>query len=306
MRRVDDVDTETRLVRPGNGSIAMQPEQPLHPLDIPLATSGAELRPQVDVPHGQAPRAGGLLDLRNAAQLARAHHLVLVEQEDGDAGGVEELVDLSARTLTQRLGRVAVDGLLPQTVRLVEDEHVQPVLLRGHEAVEVHEQALGPGRTLASHLAQGLRERPRPGRVQHGAPLPRQLAQQRQRDDALAAAGTTGHDDHRLGVRRPRLVDGRQHHLVGDALLVEEDELLALADLGGRDAEQLPRRADRRAEELVGGVDSRLRREQTPQQVVQLAAALAGDEPSGRRRRHHPQVLHPVVRRVVQVGHTGH
>jgi hypothetical protein len=39
-------------------------------------------------------RASGCLDLRHCAQLPRAHDLVFVEEEDGDAGNVDEVVDL--------------------------------------------------------------------------------------------------------------------------------------------------------------------------------------------------------------------
>lgn len=84
--------------------------------------------------------------------------------------------------------------------------------------------------------------------MQDGSLLPRQLAQQRQGDDALAAARPAGDDDDLFGTRPPRTLDGVHNEFVGQALLGEEDELLPFLDLLGREREQPLRRTDRALE----------------------------------------------------------
>ena len=79
---------------------------------------------------------GVLLDVLDGAQLARPHDLVLVEQEDRHAGGVQQLLDLRPAGAVLGSGPAGHGGL-PDAVRLVEDQDVEVVGLRGHERVEV-------------------------------------------------------------------------------------------------------------------------------------------------------------------------
>jgi hypothetical protein len=105
-----------------------------------------------------------------------------------------------------------------------------------------------------------------------------QFAEQRQGDDALARAGTAGDDHDLLGVGRAGLLHRVQHDLVGEALLVEQDELVAVPDLGGGDLEQVLRRLDRRRQQLVGGAGAGLGRELRFQIVDELATAAVVEQ----------------------------
>lgn len=138
-------------------------------------------------------------------------------------------------------------------MRLIEDEAVQLVGLGGHELVEVAEQGADAGVPVGSDLAERLGERARTGRVHHAAALAGELPHQGEGDDGLAGARTAGDDDRCLDVAAARLLDGVQDVLVGGPLLVEQDELLAVLDLFGRNREQLAAWGDAAVEEQVGG-----------------------------------------------------
>lgn len=136
---------------------------------------------------------------------------------------------------------------------LVEDEAFETVGLRGHERVEVGEQAphaWGAGR---SHFAQCLSERSRSGGVHDGAPLPRQLAHQRQRDDGLSTAGPTGNDDGSLGGCVTGPFKRVKDVFVGSALLIQQDELFPSLHLVGRHVQQLARGLRLAREEEIRG-----------------------------------------------------
>ena len=117
--------------------------------------------------------------------------------------------------------------------------------------------------------------------MEHGAALAGQLAQQRQRNDALPAAGAAGDDHRRLGVAPPGPLDRVQDEVVGVALLVEEDEHLAVLDLLGGDGEQLLRRRDAAGEQVVGVRCAGLTRSEPGlEELQELAAALPGEDPA--------------------------
>lgn len=60
-----------------------------------------------------------------------------------------------------------------------------------------------------------------------------ELTDERQRDHALTGTWPAGDDDHLFGVGSQTLVESSHHQVVGDLLLVEKDELLALLHLLG-------------------------------------------------------------------------
>ncbi len=180
--------------------------------------------------HGKAEVGGVPLDLGDGPELARLHDLVLVEQEDRHSGGGNQFVDL--RPASAELGfRVPVYGGLADAVCLVEDQDVEIVGLGVHELVEVLEHPLHALLASAGDLAKGLGERARAGRVKHAATAAGEFAEQRQRDDALAAAWTAGDDDDGLLVCAARALDLVQDHRMRQLLLRDEDELLAPLDL---------------------------------------------------------------------------
>ena len=87
--------------------------------------------------------------------------------------------------------------------------------------------------------------------MQHGATLPRQFAEQRQRDHALAAPRATGDDDDSLGVGRPSPLHLMHDDVEGEPLLIKEHELLSVSNRLRRNGKQLPAGRGRHPEQLV-------------------------------------------------------
>jgi hypothetical protein len=73
--------------------------------------------------------------------------------------------------------------------------------------------------------------------------LPSQLAQEGERDHALARAWPTADDDNLLGVAAASLVDCVKDEVVSHSLLIQENELFPILDLGSGNGEQLARRS---------------------------------------------------------------
>jgi hypothetical protein len=68
------------------------------------------------------------MDRLHGANLARSHHLVLVEQEDRDSSSIDEFVDLCS-TGAKRCGSVAICRRGTDPVRLIQDQTIEAVLL---------------------------------------------------------------------------------------------------------------------------------------------------------------------------------
>ncbi len=81
-------------------------------------------------------------------------------------------------------------------------------------------------------------------------------------------------------VAGPGLLDLVHHEVEGDALLVEEHELLAPPDLLRRHLHELLARCDGRGEQAVGVVAAVGGRQPAAEEVQELAAVAAGEEPA--------------------------
>jgi hypothetical protein len=129
-----------------------------------------------------------------------------------------------------------------------------------------------------------------------------QLTQQRQRDDALSASGAAGNDDDLLGVRTLSSPDGMQDKVVRHLLLVEQDELLTVLDLGRRHLEQLLGRAHGARQQTVAGSGAAVRRELIAQIFQKGASSALGKQPGSLGRGQSEEVVHIEIGRVVEVG----
>ncbi len=228
---------------------------------------------------------------------------MFVEKEDRNPGHVDELVDLPFTCAASRRS-VAVGGRLADSVRLIADQDIKDVLLIGHETVEVLEEVLHFALPGAGDLAHGPGEGLRTGGVERRHALTVQLAEHGERDDALARSRTT-RDDHDLLVVGPLgLAHGVEHHPVGDLLLVQENELLAVPHLLRRDGHQLPGGHRGAAEELVGSVNSRISAELGTQVIEELATSLSGEHLALVVKLDGAQPPDTEFGRVVEVGHT--
>ncbi len=107
-----------------------------------------------------------------------------------------------------------------------------------------------------------------------------QSPEEGQRDDALPGTGPARDDDDLLVVGLLRLADRAQHQLVGDPLFVQQNELLALADLFGGDRHQLLGRGHLAREQLVRRVGAGDRLQLRLEVLDELPAALVGEEPA--------------------------
>ena len=70
--------------------------------------------------------------------------------------------------------------------------------------------------------------------MQYRPTLPGQLSEEGESDHALAAAGTAGHDDSRLGVPPVSPVNGKIISLYGDALSAGSNQIVSI-NRGARD-----------------------------------------------------------------------
>jgi hypothetical protein len=82
---------------------------------------------------------------------------MLIEEEDGNAGGGNELIDLRSVCTKFRSG-VAVDRCLTYSMRFIQNEHVEAVPFGGHELIEVLEYLLNAWSAVTGHFAQRLGE----------------------------------------------------------------------------------------------------------------------------------------------------
>ena len=203
---------------------------------------------------------------------------MLIQQEHRHPSGQQQLIDLP-RTRACLGRRVPVGRCLADPVSLVAQQDVEFVGLELAELVEVAEHRLHPRRPPSGDLSKRLRECRRARGVQDRTPLPRELAEQRQRDDALPGA-RAAEDDHGLLLRAlPRALHSTSDEAVGNLLLVQQAEHLALLHLLGRECEQLPTRTYGAAQQSVCGIGT------GPLNAglevgQELPAPLAGEQPA--------------------------
>src|SRR5690606_5263596 len=121
LRTVGDQQLHAAVGLPDDGPSGLQAEQPYDPAQVCVAAAAAELAVQRDDVAGDAPLRCCRLDVGHGAHLAGAYDLVLVEEEDGNVGDVDEFVDLRAAGPQGGAG-VAVGRGFPNSVCLVADE----------------------------------------------------------------------------------------------------------------------------------------------------------------------------------------
>src|SRR5262249_39079124 len=109
-----------------------------------------------------------------------------------------------------------------------------------------------------------------------------QFTEQAERDHALARPGAALHDNDGSGLRRPRSLDRVQNQLVGDSLLIEQNELLAILNFRRREVEQRVGGPMLIAGELVPGihvgVPARVRIEYRTQVVDDVGLVIGGEK----------------------------
>ena len=77
-------------------------------MDVGLASPAPELLVQANPADRQAQGAGVVLDVGHRSELPWSHHLVLIQQEDGNSRGRDQLIDLRS-VLAKRRPGVAID-----------------------------------------------------------------------------------------------------------------------------------------------------------------------------------------------------
>ncbi len=183
---------------------------------------------------------GRLADQVRAADLARAHDLQVIDEEDGDPARVEDVVDLGLARARLR-GREAARADRPDAVGLVEDRDIE-LVGDGRGVAEVLEQRAGP---TADDLAQVLGERLGAGQVERVQAALGELGDEVERDDRLAGARAALDEEDDLLLVLAGAADGVEDRVVGDELLVEERERRLVADDAGDVVEQALVRLER-------------------------------------------------------------
>lgn len=232
-----------------------EPEEPRDPRVVPDGPATTHLVVQPDHFDFAAEGLGGGGDLRQRPHLSGPHDLVFIEQEDGDVRDVDQFVDLTARPLPLFLLGEPVDPVFADAVCLVADDDVEFPGTTADVGIEVLEQSLDTLVSSTGVFPHGLGERFRARGVVNRQTSACELAEEAQRDDALPRAGPALHHDDRPGVRRTRAFDRVQDELVGDLLLVEEDELLSVLDFLRGQRQQRLGRPVFEVQELVTGRD---------------------------------------------------
>ena len=179
----DDPEVELVVHRPQDLWRPLELERVVDPLDERVGAVRTELRLELEVAHLDAALRGRFADQVGAADLAGAHDLQVIDEEDGDAAGIEDVVDLGLARARLR-GREAIRADRPDPVRLVEDRDVEPVG-DGRGVPEVLEQRAGP---TTDDLAQVLGEGLGAGQVERAQATLGELGDEVQGDDRLAGA----------------------------------------------------------------------------------------------------------------------
>ena len=206
--RIDDAKLER---------IARIPHDVGRPADLEyLGPIAAELRIQLELVDGNALGLRRIADQAGAADLPRPDNLEIVDEEDGNAGGIDQLFDLGDAGEAGRRGEPIV-AEWPQTMGFVQDERVESVALRGRVVVEELELNAGARADDLSHVS---RERPRARGVVGIEALARERADKVERDDALAGPWAATHQDDGLLLVLEALRDLAQHGIEYDELLV--------------------------------------------------------------------------------------
>src|SRR5207249_1546292 len=115
-----------------------------HPVDERLGPVAAELRIQLELVEGNALCLRRIADQARAADLMRPDNLKIVDEEDGNAGGIDQLFDLCDSGPARRRGEPIV-AEWSETMGFVQDERLESVSLRGRVVVEELELNAGPG-----------------------------------------------------------------------------------------------------------------------------------------------------------------
>jgi hypothetical protein len=138
--------------------------------------------------------------------------------------------------------------------------------------------------------------------VEDGAPPAGKFGEQRERDDALAAASPAGYDDDLLGGSGLGPLDRMEDQLVREALLSEQSELLPVFELVCGDGEELTAGPDCAGQQAARRGLARRRRQVLAKEVQELVSSLAREHRAPGVGRGLHEVAYGVVCGVVEVG----
>jgi hypothetical protein len=289
-------------------SFPAQAEQAGHPRVVRGGTAAPQLVLQPDDFDSAAQRLGGSRDFAQRAHFAGSHGLVLVQQEDRHVRDVDQFVDLPVGSFSLFFPGVLVDALFADAMSFVADQNVQVTRLTLHVGVEVLEQAFCARTAVPGVPAHRLGEGFRSDGVLDRETAPGQLAEEAQGDDTLARARAAFDDHDSVRPGGPRAFDRLHHELVGHSLLVQQYELLAVLDLGGRMGQQRLGRPVNETEELVSGEPAGCgvagHVEHRAKVVGKLGPVVHGEQPAMSAGRVLCQGGYVRAPGVVQIGHT--
>ena len=220
-------EREAVELAPGLRGFVAEAEQRVDPVHVLDAAAAAELRRQVVAAQANVVLGCGALEQRGAADLVRTHELVLVEQEDGHLGGVQQLLRLRLEVALGLLRETRVAGRA-DAVRLVDEEQVEAMERRVAHVQIPLEQLVRASELCAQRCREGLAA----GRVRGAEAEAECIGEELHRDHRLAGARPAA-DHHRrtalVALESPHLGEDR---LVGLALVVDQMPALLGSDHG--------------------------------------------------------------------------
>lgn len=249
-------------------------QQVVQPLDVAVRAVAAELRHELQLPRGRCTlRSGPLPDLVGGADVLQGHPLILVQEEHGGAGGVDDLLDL----VLAQVGEQA--ALCIQPVGLVRQDGVERVgggideaagaaehgidALSLHRAFEPDDVDLPRGAVLA-HIGRGQA-------------VSRQLGQQVHGQHRLAGARAAPDDDDPLALAWFQASRLLQDILVDDLLVIDHGEGRVAADHVGDLVLQGFRRPQASLIDLEDGCAAVASADVSGDELAQLADVMLGE-----------------------------
>jgi hypothetical protein len=229
--RFGDEQLEIFLGLPLNRTTGLKAEETEDPMFVGTAPAAPELAVEIDMANNAPARVSSLVDGLDTSHLPGPHDLMLVDQEDGDPGCVDEFLHLASTAPLPGV-RALPRRPLANAVGFITDQDVQPVSFSTCEVEEITEEFWNSDVLSADDVPKSGSEGLRSGGVDNASPVPPEVSHQVQRNDAFTRTRTPGYHYDFLLVRLARQVRRPLHQTRRHLLLIHQEELTAVDYLG--------------------------------------------------------------------------